>query len=109
MLHERLFERVVVLSETDRIIVKAKKVKNRITSLVIVGITMIDGREHQIVRFDMSHGFLHNDLLFEPKGGKEKIFGSIDVKFMERIIRQNIEGFETMKRKYLPKKQMGRI
>lgn len=104
MLHyEKPFKKRIIISETDRIIIKARRVKKKITFLVIVGITMINGKEHQIVRYDLSHGFLHKDLLFEPKGGKERIFEELDVKLAERIIRQTVEDFEIMKRKYLMK------
>ncbi|HIH21821.1 MAG TPA: hypothetical protein HA222_04155 [Candidatus Diapherotrites archaeon] len=105
---EKTFERVVAISENDRIVLKARRVKKKITSLAIIGITNIEGREHQIVRFDMSHGFLHKDLLFEPKGGKERIFGKIDGKLVERIINETASEFEAMKRKYSRKIREGK-
>jgi hypothetical protein len=63
--------RYISNSPDDVLLLQAKKNKGGIVDFKVIYHTMIDGREHQVIRYDCSHGFAHKDILFTDMLTKE--------------------------------------
>ena len=59
------------LSDTDRLRIRFKMTRGKVTTLVVQYEALIDSKWEQIVRYDTAHGYLHKDLYVA--GQKEKI------------------------------------
>ena len=91
---------VLALSSMDFIFTKVSVEEGRVKGVVIVYYTEINGRAFQICRIDMSHGYLHKDLLFEKPKAKIKIKKEISGKTVSELRQEIIENWESYREKF---------
>jgi len=59
------------LSLDDELVVEMEVEKSKIVDFKVMYNTIIEGKEHQIVRYDCAHGYAHKDILYEKPKRKE--------------------------------------
>ena len=57
----------------DILLLRAEKDKGGVVDFKVMYYIMIDGKEHQIIRYDCSHGFAHKDILYTNPPVKESM------------------------------------
>lgn len=65
------FTKILSPDGDDRLRIKIKTEKGKVTDIVVQLETKIKDKWHSIVRYDCSHGFFHRDII-SPKGEKIK-------------------------------------
>jgi len=78
MIHmRRVVERTKILQwEEDEIHTRITIEDGKIQDFAVIYYTLINGRPHQVVRYDCAHGYAHKDILYtraHTKGGLPKV------------------------------------
>jgi hypothetical protein len=69
----RIVETSDKLSDEDEIFIRMELSHGMIMGFAVVQVSEINGAEHQIVRYDCSHGYAHKDCLYEARNRKEEL------------------------------------
>ncbi len=89
------------LSLEDELVVEMEIERSEIVDFKVMYNTIVEGKEHQVVRYDCAHGYAHKDVLYE-KPKKKEIMADIEYGELLDIARDDIEkNWEQYKRKYL--------
>lgn len=89
------------LSLEDELVVEIEIEKSKVVDFKVMYNTMIEGKEHQVVRYDCSHGYAHKDILYqEPK--RKEVLPNIEYDKLLDIAKGDItENWEEYKKKYI--------
>ena len=68
----RVVEYVVLLGNDGRRRVRHTRVGGNVTEFMVQYEIFVDGKWHEVVRYDTSHGYAHKDLI-HADGRKEKV------------------------------------
>ena len=89
------------LSLEDEFVVEIRIEKRKVVDFKVMYNTIIDGKEHQVVRYDCSHGYAHKDILYKRPRRKKKMARLAYDKLFDLAKDDIIQNWEEYKRKYI--------
>ena len=87
--------------ETDVILAYMSKVHAEDMRFRLIYCTVIDGKKHQVVRYDCCHGFPHKDICYTTPNRKEKMPKLPNDKLIEMAMHDLKTNYQAYKQKYL--------
>ena len=89
------------LSLEDELMVEIGIEKAKVVYFKVMYNTIIEGKEHQVVRYDCSHGYAHKDILYQKPKRKEKMVEIGYDKLLDLAKDDIANNWEEYKKKYL--------
>lgn len=89
------------LSLEDELMVEIEIEKAKVVDFKVMYNTIIAGKEHQVVRYDCSHGYAHKDILYQKPKRKEEMARLEYDKLLDLAKDDITSNWEEYKKKYL--------
>ena len=99
-------QKVWELAPGNRIILEATFTRHNLVELVAIQTVEIDGRLHEVIRYDSCHGTLHRHLLFEGADVREELDWPLTKETRHRILDDLKQHWMERRTKFLQRRGM---